>query len=92
MYISQIGKMDTKQNRGYNMHFGVNLRRFLQKKKYFEGMIYLSTTNQQGFVYYFGISYLKIGKFDTFFQLGKGPIMGPKIRPGKYLSSFRWLL
>ena len=32
MYISQIGKMDTKQNRGYNMHFGVNLRRFLKKK------------------------------------------------------------
>ena len=30
-------------------------------------------------IYYFGIFYLKIGKFYTFFQLGKGPVMGPKI-------------
>ena len=48
-------------------------------------MIYLSTTNEQGFIYYFGIFYLKIGKFYTFFQLGKGPVMGPKISPGKSL-------
>ena len=48
-------------------------------------MIYLSTTNVQGFIYYFGIFYLKIGKFYTFFQLGKGPVMGPKISPGKSL-------
>ena len=49
-------------------------------------MIYLSTTNVQGFIYYFGIFYLKIGKFYTFFQLGKGPVMGPKISPGKSLK------
>ena len=30
--------------------------------------------------------YLKIGKFYTFFQLGKGPIMGPKISLGKSLK------
>ena len=29
---------------------------------------------------------MKIGKFYTFFQLGKGPIMGPKISPGKSLD------
>ena len=50
-------------------------------------MIYLSTTNEQRFIYYFGIFYLKIGKFYTFFQLGKGPIMGPKISRGKSLSA-----
>ena len=49
-------------------------------------MIYISTTNVPGFIYYFGIFYLKIGKFYTFFQLGKGPIMGPKISPGKSLD------
>ena len=49
-------------------------------------MIYLSTTNEQGFIYYFGIFYLKIGKFYTFFQLGKGPVMGPKISQGKSLA------
>ena len=49
-------------------------------------MIYISTTTVQGFIYYFGIFYLKIGKFYTFFQLGKGPIMGPKISPGKSLE------
>ena len=49
-------------------------------------MIYVSTTNVQGFMYYFGIFYLKIGKFYTFFQLGKGPIMGPKISSGKSLK------
>ena len=49
-------------------------------------MIYVSTTNVQGFIYHFGISYLKIGEFYTFFQLGKGPIMGPKISPGKSLN------
>ena len=54
-------------------------------------MIYLSTTNEQGFVYYFGIFYLKIGKFYTFFQLGKGPVMGPKISPGKSLVRGAWL-
>ena len=48
-------------------------------------MSYVSTTNVQGFIYYFGIFYLKIGKFYTLFQLGKGPIMGPKISPGKSL-------
>ena len=48
-------------------------------------MIYLSTTNELGFIYYFGIFYLKIGKFYTFFQLGKGPVMGPIISPGKSL-------
>ena len=47
--------------------FGVNLRIIL-RKKWFEGMIYVSTTNVQGFIYYFGIFYLKIGKFYTFFQ------------------------
>ena len=46
----------------------------------------LSTTNEQGFIYYFGIFYLKIGKFYTFIQLGKGPVMGPKISPGKSLT------
>ena len=51
----------------------------------------LSTTNEQGFIYYFGIFYLKIGKFYTFFQLGKGPIMGPKISPGKSLLCFRYM-
>ena len=39
-------------------------------------MIYVPTTHVQGinegFIYYFGIFYLKIGKFYTFFQLGKG--------------------
>ena len=56
--------------------------------------MYVSTTNVEGFIYYFGIFYLKIGKFYTFFQLGKGPIMGPKISPGKsqqcifYCSNF----
>ena len=35
-----------------------------------------------------GFFYLKIGKFYTFFQLGKGPVMGPKISPGKSLNSF----
>ena len=74
--------MDTKQE--ILCIFGVNLRIFL-KKKYFEGLIYLSTTNEQGFIYYFGIFYLKIGKFYTFFQLGKGPVMGPKNSPGKSL-------
>ena len=49
-------------------------------------MIYVSTTNAPGFIYYFGIFYLKIGKLYTFFQLGKGPIMGPKISPGKSLA------
>ena len=49
-------------------------------------MIYVSATNVQGFIYYFGIFYLKIGKFYTFFQLGKGPIMGPKISLGKSLD------
>ena len=54
-------------------------------------MIYVSTTNVQGFIYYFGVFYLKIGKFYTIFQLGKGPIMegpimGPKISPGKSLD------
>ena len=53
-------------------------------------MIYVSTTNVQGFIYYFGIFYLKIGKFYTFFQLGKGPIMGPKISPGKSLLGQYW--
>ena len=48
-------------------------------------MIYLSTINEQGFIYYFETFYLKIGKFYTFFQLGKEPIMGPKISPGKSL-------
>ena len=56
-----------------------------KKKKKIEGTIYVSTTNVQGFIYFFGIFYLKIGKFYTFFQLGKGPIMGPKISPGKSL-------
>ena len=82
--------MDTKQNRGWEgiiCIFGVNLRIFL-RKKYFEGMIYVFTTNVQGFIYYFGIFYLKIGKFYTFFPLGKGPIMGPKINPGKSLNIF----
>ena len=52
-------------------------------------MIYLyrSTTNEQGFIYYFGIFNLKIGKFYTFFQLRKGPVMGPKISLGKSLCS-----
>ena len=36
-------------------------------------MIYLSTTNEQGFIYYFGIFYLKIGKFYTFFQFQNRP-------------------
>ena len=46
-------------------------------------MIYLSAINEQGFIYYFGIFYLKIGKFYTFFQLGKGPITGPQNQPRK---------
>ena len=78
--------MDTKTEHGIICIFGVNLRIFLQKK-YFEGMIYLSTINVQEFIYYFGIFYLKIGKFYTFFQLGKGPVMGPKISPRKSLKS-----
>ena len=41
-------------------------------------MIYVSTTNVQEFIYYFGIFYLKIGKFYTFFQLGKGPQNQPR--------------
>ena len=60
--------------------FGVNLRIFHQNK-YFEGnqgMLYVPTTNVQGFIYYFGIFYLKIGNFYTFFQLGKGQEWAPK--------------
>ena len=72
-----------KTEQGILCKFDVNLRIFL-RKKYFEGMIYISTTNVQG---YFGIFYLKIGKFYTFFQLGKGPIMGPKISLGKSLGN-----
>ena len=48
-------------------------------------MLYVPTTNVQGFIYYFGIFYLKIGIFYTFFQLGKGQVMGPKISAGKSL-------
>ena len=59
--------------------------RIFHRKKYFEGMLYVPTTNVQGFIYYFGIFYLKIGKFYTFFQLGKGQVMGPKISAGKSL-------
>ena len=46
-------------------------------------MMYVSTTNVQGFIYYFGIFYLKIGKFYTFFQLGKGARNGPQNQPRK---------
>ena len=88
MYISQIGIKRYQTEQGIICIFGVNLRRFL-KKKYFEGMIYLSTTNEQRFIYYFGIFYPKIGKFYTFFQLGKGPLMGPKITPGKSLNGVK---
>ena len=49
-------------------------------------MLYVPTTNVQGFIYYFGIFYLKIGKFYLFFQLGKGQVMGPKISIGKSLA------
>ena len=41
--------MDTKQIRGIICIFGVNLRLFLLKT-YFEGMIYIPTTNVQGFI------------------------------------------
>ena len=95
MILGKIIRISVKlgkwiQNRTGDIMHGVNLRIFL-KKKYFECMIYmyrgLSTTNEQGFIYYFGIFYLKIGKFYTFFQLGKGPVMGPKISPGKSLKT-----
>ena len=46
-------------------------------------MIYVSTTNVQGFIYYFGIFYLKIGKFYTFFSIGKGAPNGPQNQPRK---------
>ena len=92
MILGKIIRISVKLENGYKMEqgitciFGVNLRIFL-RKKYFDGMIYVSTTNVQGFIYYFGIFYLKIGKFYTFSQLGKGPIMGPKISQGKSLVS-----
>ena len=46
-------------------------------------MIHVSTTNVQGFIYYFGIFYLKIGKFYTFFSIGKGAHDGPQNQPRK---------
>ena len=84
----KLGKCQNgyKTEQGIICIFGVNLRIFLRIKK-FDCMIYISTTNVQGFIYYFGIFYLKIGKFYTFFQLGKGPVMGPKISPGKSLET-----
>ena len=46
-------------------------------------MSYVSATNVQGFIYYFGIFYLKIGKFYTFFSIGKGAHNGPQNQPWK---------
>ena len=75
--------MDTKQN-GIIYIFGVNLRIFHEKNI----LLYVATTNVQGFIYYFGIFYLKIGKIYTFFHLGKGQVMGPKISAGKSLIPY----
>ena len=48
-------------------------------------MIYVPTTNVQGFIYYIGIFYLKIGKFYTFFHW-ETQVIGLKIGAGKSLN------
>ena len=46
-------------------------------------MIYLSTTNVQGFIYYFGIFLPENWEIFHIFSIGKGACNGPQNQPRK---------
>ena len=90
MILGKITRKSVKlgkwiQNRtGIICIFGVNLRIFHRKNILRVCCTYPQQMYKDLFII-FGIFYLKLGKFYTFFQLGKGQVMGPKISAGKSL-------